>query len=154
MQKILYEEANPERAAEVMRFFERHLIGLSVRLPMSFGSDIAQYLSADVILLSLGSKANEMALYLSYVCPKVTCPVIVVSERAVSDVEAVQILESGATDCLAKPFCDRVLLARMRARVRRNIIVHARMRPQNYRFDLSRILEIRWKSSRRHFYPD
>lgn len=135
MQKILFEERDLERAAEVTRFFERHLVSLSVRAPMTFDSDTAPYRAADAILLSLGADASEVARYVSYVCPQVTCPIIVVSDRVLSDIEALKILESGASDCLASPYCDRVLLARVRARVRRNIIVRARMRPQNYRFD-------------------
>ncbi|MGO6694935.1 winged helix-turn-helix domain-containing protein [Rhizobium johnstonii] len=136
MQNVLLESSNPDRSLEIARFFERHLVNLTVSRAAGFEDDLSAYHAADAILLALESNISAMADYLSRLCSKVGSPVIVLADRPINESEKLQILESGAVDCLSPPFGYREVLARLRARVRRNAIMRSRLLAHNFRFDV------------------
>lgn len=117
------------------RFFERHLADVSAYEPLGFDINRNAYLSADAIILSVGSNISRSALYISEISKHVICPVVVIAERPLTEIEELLMLESGAADCISPPFEFRELLARLRARARRVAITRSRARQHNYLFD-------------------
>ncbi len=135
MRQVILEEADPEKSANMARFFERHLVDLHVCRPEGFDANTPRYLAADALIIPVGANISQSTLYISDIYKHLSCPVLVIGERPFREIEELLLFESGATDCISPPFEFRELLARLRARARRVSISRARARQHNYRFD-------------------
>lgn len=114
--RVLLVEDDARLATEVAQFLKRH--GLSVRTLHRGEGAVAAAQHADIVLLDWMLPGVDGLTVCRAIRAATTLPILMMTARE-GDASEVRALEDGADDYLAKPVRPKVLLARVRALLRR-----------------------------------
>ena len=121
MTRILLVEDEARLAAAIKRGLDREGYAVDVALNGEDGEWLAQQNPYDAVILDIMLPDRDgFTVCANLRQSGIWCPVLMLSARIASR-DVVRSLDTGADDYLAKPFSFQVLLARLRALVRRGI---------------------------------
>jgi DNA-binding response OmpR family regulator len=116
--RVLLVEDDLQLATQTARYLEQRGLSVSVAADGNTGQDLALTNDYDCVILDLSLPGRDGIDVCRTVRDRGDVPIIIVSGRD-DDADVVLGLEVGADDYVIKPFSSRVLLARIRAAVRR-----------------------------------
>src|SRR2546423_9507624 len=118
MARVLIVEDDSQLAKQTARYLEARGFAVAVAVDGIAGQDLAIRERFDCIILDLNLPGRDGIDVCRSVRDRVDVPIIMVTGRD-EEADVVLGLEVGADDYIIKPFSARVLLARIRAAMRR-----------------------------------